>query len=764
VKPLLDLRRFKLSWLKSLLFNPVSLTLGTIVIVCVLYVVGTPILDEIERNWLDLRFRTRGALVPNTAVVLAAIDEKSLAVEGRWPWPRAKIAALIDALSGDGARVIGFDITFAEPDENSRLDLVDKLAHKVDTLRVKVPELSAILQQSRVDADNDRALAEALRRSKAATVLGYFFHMSESEVGHQLDAGAIDRQLHGIAGSKYPLVMFTDQRAAETPLRKAYAPQGNLEMFTAVASSSGFFSVASDPDGVVRSMPLMIGVGDDLFPPLSLLVFWEYLGRPPLVVRVGPAGVEGVNVGERFIPTDELGQMLINYRGPTKTFPQYAISDILEGKLPARTFKDKIVLVGATSIGIGDIRSTPFSPVFPGPEIHANVVDNLLTGDFIARPRWSRIFDLLAIVALPLLVAALLHRLSAFGGLICVLVIFAAFVIAAYELFVVAHVWLNMVYPVFALAATYTMLTLYRYLTEERERRRIKATFQQYVSPEVIEQVLNDPERLKLGGHEQVLTVLFCDLAGFTTYSERYTPTEIIGVLSAYYDRMTEIVFENRGTISAYVGDELMAIFGAPIQETDHARRACMAALAMRAARIVLAEEWAKIGRPPLHARTGINSGPMLVGNYGSKYRFNYSVLGDQVNLASRLEQLNKVYGTDIMLGEGTADLIGNAFQMRELDFVQVKGRKQALKIYELLSSSDRELPKAQQQMLRLYAAALEAYRRKRWERAAGLFREGLEHWPTDAPSRVMIERCRTMGDFALPEDWDGSFEHLTKG
>lgn len=764
LKALFRHRRIKRSGLKGLLLNPTSLTLCTIFVVIGLYAVGTPILDAIELNWLDLRFRTRGPIAPNPNVVLAVIDEKSLEVEGRWPWPRAKIAALVDALSRDGARTIGFDITFAEPDGNSRLDLVDKLAHKVDSLRVKVPELSEILDESRIDADNDRALANALGRSKAAIVLGYFFHMSEAEVGHKLDASAIQRQLRGIASSKYPLVMFTDQSAAEVPLHKAYSPQGNLELFTAVATSSGFFSVASDPDGVVRWMPLVIQAGEDSFPPLSLLAYWHYIGEPPIVVRIGEGGVEGVNVGDRFIPTDELGQLLINYRGPPKTFPHYSISDILGGKLPAGTFKDKIVLVGATSIGIGDIRSTPFAPVYPGPEIHATVVDNMLAGDFLARPRWSRIFDLIAIVTLPLLVLAVLTRLSAFAGLLFVVTLFLAFIGVAYELFVGAHVWLNMVYPVFALAGTYTMLTLYRYLVEERERRRIKETFQHYVSHDVIEQVLNDPGRLKLGGQERVLSVLFSDLAGFTSYSERYSPTEIIGVLSEYYDRMTEQVFANRGTLTAYVGDELMAIFGAPVLEQDHAKLACTAALAMRDARHALAAEWAKVGRPPLAARTGINSGLMLVGNYGSKYRFNYSVLGDQVNLASRLEQLGKPYGVEIMIGEGTADLLGGEFLLRELDKVQVKGRKQALRIYELLAVQGAVLPPNQAEMLSLYAVALAAYRSRSWDEAAAKFGECLALWPQDGPSRAMRERCGLMREAPLPEDWDGSYEHLTKG
>jgi adenylate cyclase len=261
-----------------------------------------------------------------------------------------------------------------------------------------------------------------------------------------------------------------------------------------------------------------------------------------------------------------------------------------------------------------------------------------------------------------------------------------------------------------------------------------------------------------------VLTVLFSDLAGFTSYSERYSPSEIIGVLTEYYDRMTEQIFANRGTLTAYVGDELMAVFGAPVEAKDHAKLACTAALAMRDARHQLADEFAKIGRPPLRARTGINSGLMLVGNYGSKYRFNYSVLGDHVNLASRLEQLGKPYGVEIIIGEGTAELLGADFLLRELDKVQVKGRKQALRIYELLGVRGTALPPRQAEMLSLYAMALETYRSLRWDQASAKFQECLELWPTDGPSRVMRERCRELRESPPLADWDGTFEHLTKG
>jgi adenylate cyclase len=745
------------------LINPTTLTAGTIAIVVALFVSGMPVLDAIELNLLDLRFRARGPIKPLPTVVLATIDERSLAVEGRWPWRRSTIAKLVDRLSEDGAHAICFDVQFAEPDDNVNLTLVDELSRKVDALDIKDARLAQYLQQQQVEADNDQVLAKSLKASRTPVVLGYFFHMRAKDSGLDLRPEEVAARFSEISGSKYPLVYLKDP-SRPVPFITAYAPQNNLPMLTRAASSSGYFSVASDIDGTVRWMPLVIQGGDELFPSLSVLCTWHHLGAPPLAVRVGDTGVNGVQIGDRFIPTDETGQMLINYRGPAKTFPHYSISDILLDNLPKGTFLNKIVIVGATAIGIGDLRSTPFGHVFPGPEVHANVIDNMLAGDFIERPHWSGIFDLLAIVLLGTLVGTALPRMSAIKGFIFVGVLFTAYVSITHYLFVHERVWLNMIYPILALAATYTMLTVYRYVAEERERKRIKETFKQYVSADVIEEALRNPEHLRIGGQEKLLTVLFSDLAGFTAFSENNTPNQVIDILSEYHDRMTERLFEHQGTLIGYIGDELIALFGAPVEQQDQAQRACAAALAMLAQRNALGDEWVKMGRPRLRARTGINTGTMLVGNIGSKYRFTYSVLGDHVNLASRLEQINKVYGTNIIIGEDTARLVSSAFLLRRLDVVRVVGRRQALAIFELLAAAGTELPPEQEKMLRLYAGALDAYRERRFDEALAMFVECRTLRADDGPSRVMAERCRLFKQTPPPDDWDGSFEHMTKG
>jgi adenylate cyclase len=732
-------------------------------VVVALAVWRVAILDQVELRTYDLRLRSRGTRAPSGSVVLAMIDEKSLDVEGRWPWPRSKLAALVDHLSADGARVIAFDIGFLEPDENSGIQLLDRLRGTVATMGLGTSKLDRLFGETRQKIDNDRLLAEAIKKSRAAVILGSFFHMQRSNLNFEFDGSEIDRRLKLLSSSQYPMVRYPAGVAEARAVPRAYAPETNLPLLMDVAASSGYFNVRPDGDGIVRWMPLAIQAGDGLFPPLSLLAAWHFLDKPPLAVTVGRDGIDRIQMGDRVIPTNEAGSLLINYLGPPLTFPHISITDVLRGHVPAGTFRDRIVLVGASATGVYDSRSTPFHPVFPGGEIHATVMDNILTGDFVVRPRWSRLYDVAASVALALFMAAVLPRMGGLLGLVFAGGLFAAYVFAAREAFARFGVWLDVVYPLLALAVVYVLLTVQHYAREQRERRKISGAFGRYVSPEVIEQMLADPSRLRLGGEQKVLTVLFSDLQGFTSFSERSTPHEMFELLSEYYGRMTEQIFACEGMLKEYVGDELMAIFGAPIEHRDHAVRACRAALDMRTHRRRMSEEWVKVGRPPLVARTGVNSGPMLVGNLGSEYRFSYGVLGDDVNLGSRLEGLNKQYGTEILIGENTAELVDGAFRLREVDLVRVVGKQRPTRIFELVALAGASLPEEQEAAFREYAAALAAYREQRWRDAIGLLQEVLRRAPSDGPSRVLLERC---GEFAAsppPPEWDGVFEATKK-
>ena len=411
--------QFFLKFLFSI--HPTFLTLGTILVVVTLYLSGIPILDLIELKTYDLRFLSRGHLPPSPAVVMALVDEKSLDMEGRWPWPRSKFAALVDILSRDGARVIVFDIGFLEPDENFQ---------------------------------NDLALASAIKHSSAAVALGYFFHMNEATLGYRIEQQEIDQELKLIRASKYPLILY-ERVTGSVPFFQAYAPKSNLAMFTEAAASSGYFNLGIDQDSVIRWMPLMIQGGGDLFPSLAVLGAWHYLGKPQLIVKVGRYGVESVQMGDRFIPTDEIGRLLINYLGPAKTFPRFSVSDILSDKLARGTFTDKIVLVGTTAMGTQDLQPTPLSPQYPGVEIHATVIDNILTQRLLTNPQWSRISDLLAIIILGALIGIALPRMSALKGLSYAVGLSIVYIIIAHWLFVHASVWLNIVYPLLVVSTNY---------------------------------------------------------------------------------------------------------------------------------------------------------------------------------------------------------------------------------------------------------------------------------------------------------------------
>jgi adenylate cyclase len=752
---------FSIGRTRSFWLNPAALMVASLLAVLVLYSLNVHILELIELKTYDLRFVSRGPEKPSPAVAMVVIDEKSLEIEGRWPWPRSKMAALIDAISRDGAKVIGFDIIFSEPDENSQMALIEEFRGRLDALAIADPRLRRFMTERRRAADNDLALAEAIKRSKAAVVLGYFFH-DESTLDYRLDPDESERRWQSIAGSAYQRVRRPG-RTDDKVLITAEAPQTNLQAFSDVAASSGYFTLQNDRDGVLRWMPLVIRGGDELFPPLGLLCAWHYLGRPNWTsVEIGPYGIEGVGIGERFVPTDKSGRLLINYLGRPKTFPHFSVADVLAGTVPRGTFKGRIVLVGATATATYDLRNTPFDPRYPGTEVHATVVDNILTQRFMARPEWSRVFDVLAIVAMSALTGVALTRLGPVKGVLFTVGLFVLYVGVARWLFVNARLWLNMVYPLTAALTVYIALTLYHYVAEQRERRRIKSTFKQYVAEHVVEEMTKDPARLRLGGEEKVLTVLFSDLEGFTSYSERYSPHEMTEMLAEYYTLMTEQIFAHRGTLKEYVGDELLAFFGAPIEDAEHARHACETALAMREHRLALVEEWSKIGRPRVRSRTGINSGPMVVGNLGSKYRFAYGVVGDQVNLGSRLEGLNKVYGTEIIVSENTVRLIEPGFVLRELDMVRVLGRKQAIRLYELVGKTGTALDPDHERALSTYAEGLEAYRKAKWSDALALFQEVLTLRRDDGPSRTMAQRCLAY-QVNPPEPWDGVFEQQFK-
>ncbi len=654
-------------------------------LVVVIYFISPPILDMGELKSLDLRFRERGERKAGEKVVIVAIDEKSVNELGRWPWPRTRIAELLKVLSDSGAKTIGFDIVFSEPDQNSGLQTVRDLKEKSISLKLD-GKLLNYLDRMEKGFDTDSALKEAVESSKRA-VLGYFFHFGEGSAINEDDETGKGR---------YSFVRSLEESTA-TPVKEASSMERNIRPVSDAAKELGYFNIFPDKDGTIRWYPLAIKYGDNYYSPLALQLVREYLDGQPLSLVTAGYGVAGIKVGDTDIPSDEQGRLLINYYGPQKSFRHYSFVDVIKGRVPAEAFRDKVVIVGATEIGIFDMRVTPFESVYPGVEIHATVVENILDREFISRPSWFALFDLLSILFIGALLTVSLQRLRALGGFVITTSLMVGYFYFDRYLFIEKGLWLNIVFPFLTFTTVYTAITVYSYFSEEKEKKKVKGAFQYYVTASVMEEILKHPDKLKLGGDEKELSVLFSDIRGFTSISEKIPPEALVGLLNEYFTAMTEIVFKYEGYLDKYIGDAIMAVYGAPVEQEDHTLKACLTAIEMMDMLRHLQKKWESEGLPRIDIGIGINTGKMIVGNMGSRRRFNYTAVGDNVNLASRLEGLTKDYGVPIVISETVYEKVKGELQCRELGSVKVKGKEIPTKVYELIgkAASPFNLPSA---------------------------------------------------------------------
>ncbi|OFW09576.1 MAG: hypothetical protein A3G20_00410 [Acidobacteria bacterium RIFCSPLOWO2_12_FULL_59_11] len=732
--------------------------------------------DNVEARSLDARFQFRGPVQPTSEVVVVAIDQKTIDRLG-WPFARSNYARMLRTLSADGAKAVGFDIDFPFPDRSaasastfSQLEEEYKANHGGRTNEAYLNRLQALREQTDSDAQFAQAIQEA-----GNVVLGHLFFTERADIQH-MEPERIRAYDQVLVFQAYPQVL---KRKSDERYRfflnapDAIAVEPNLPIFASAARSYGAFNFDADNDGTYRRAPVIFHYNDpdrpsieeNFYPSLDIQMVRLYLGVQPqdTIVWFNEAGLEMIELGPKKIYPDQWGNVFINFAGPTQTYPYYSFADVAGGVTPKGTFQDKIVLVGASAIAVGDIRPSPFSKQgYPGVELHANVIDNLLHDNFLKRGFSEERTDLVVLLFVGFvmgilfvlqrpLVSSLLYAVALLGLLSFVFYQFSAH-----------GRWLSLVLPATTLSLNYLGVTSYRVLFEEKEKRKVRGAFSQYVAPGFINQILKDPGRLKLGGEQVDLTVMFSDIRGFTSISEKLTPPELVELLNEYLTAMTEVVFQNRGTLDKYIGDAVMAFWGRPFLDLhDHATWACRAALQMSSQLQALNSGWKSQGRPTMNIGIGINTGPMMVGNMGSQRRFNYTVMGDHVNLGSRVEGLNKEYGTQIIVTEFTYEYVREQFVTRELDLIRVKGKKKPVAIYELLGLASEQV--RYQELLSEFQQGLFAYKAGRWEAAEEIFQALASRHPSDGPTKVLLARCQHFLHEAPQEAWDGVYTMTTK-
>lgn len=605
----------------------------------------TPLLHWLELKTTDWRFLWRGPQKPKSNIVVVAIDEKSLHQEGRWPWPRQKMARLVEQLTQAQPAWMMMDIIFSE------------------------------------ESSEDSELAQAVKKNNRS-ILGYYFYQNESELEKaSLSPQKREESFQNILPSALP-----DISSLHSRLYTTLGVVSNTPLISQSAKSQGFFNVRADSDGVIRKIPLLLLYRNKIFPSMALETF-SYVegGFDPVPVLNNEGSLDGLSLGSRLIPTNHKGEVGINYRGGLEDYPIYSATDVLHGRVTSEQLKGKIVLLGATAIGIYDLRVTPISPNLPGILVQANLMDNLISGDFLVQNTWTRLSALGFMFLTTLFLGFLLPRTRIITGLLTTLFLASAYTLGSKILFDHSLV-VPLAIPDLHLFTTTLGITIYRGLTEEREKKLIRTAFQSYLHPDLVKELTENLKSLKLGGQKTECTILFSDVRNFTSISEKMDPETLVELMNSYFDPVSKVIIAEGGYIDKFIGDAVMAIFGAPKKTTDHALRASRAALAMIKVVNELEPQFKeKYGIKAFRIGVGLNTGQVIVGNIGTKERLNYTVMGDNVNLASRLESANKDLGTEICMSESTYNQIKDQMQGRFISEISVKGKEEKIRVYELI-------------------------------------------------------------------------------
>lgn len=776
--------RYKDSW--AFLFTA---GLACTLLVAWLYVQRPVFLKALDLKVYDLLLRATHTTQTTGVPVIVDLDERSLAMYGQWPWPRYRVALLMAKIREAGALAVGLDIVFAEEDRTSPKVLKEVLKRDLK-VNMGFTGMPAALM------DNDQVLAGVL--GQGPYVLGYYLNFDEG---------------HESAGSSYlHPVSLIEKRSKGAPESKTFmvdAPSvvGNIPTLAKAAKMSGFFNTSPDLDGVYRKTPLFAHHKDKLYPSLSMAALMTALGAKQAVVKVAPEGLESVRVGGYVIPVDEKGQLYTKYRGPRGTFTYISASKVLDGRLKPEELKGKIVFLGTSAAGLKDLRATPFDPVLPGVEVHATVVDNILAQDYIHRPAWAPGLEFLVLLAAGVLATSLLTWARAVWSLIPLCACGAGFWEGARYIMSANGFFVSPLYPLVALGLCFGVLTLLKYWREEGHKKFLHATFASYLSPELIQEMFDNKANPELGGEARVITAFFSDVQSFSTFSEKLNASQLVELLNEYLTAMTDILIQDRGTLDKYEGDAIVAFVGAPMVVPDHALRACRMAVNMQNALVGLRAKWASEKQLPdepernvknyppeewapgdkwpkvvhrMLVRIGLNSGEIVVGNMGSTMRMNYTMMGDSVNLAARLESGAKQYGVYNLISEyvleqpawneqGEEVRVADMVEVRFIDNIAVVGKSEPVKVYELAALKG-DLTDKERELFALFDKGMELYLAMRWDEAIEVFKEAekIERVPEGktTPSRAFIQRCyqfKTDPPVKPGEEWDGVFRMTKK-
>jgi adenylate cyclase len=699
-------------------------------------------LQSVDNRATDVMFRVRGPQPTQDQVAIIDIDEKSLASKelGQWPWPRDKFAKLLRNIHAAKPKAIGLDMVFAEPDRTSLKNYLPRIGKRIGRTITPDPARD----------DNDEILGEAVGDTEA--VVGYLLQMHDDGIPPGDDCPF------------FPEIEVTENKKPN--LKKGYRPILNVMAIEDNAAAAGFFNAEPDDSAMVRRVPLLAEWNDAVFSSLALTVLITGLGVEKVEVPYSEErGAFVVKLGSKEVYVDSEAQIFVNYRGPSGpqggTFPYYSAVDVYRGKLPPEKLRGRYVLVGTSAAGLMDLRATPFTVGGPGVEIHANIIDNFLVGDALWRDTHLELIVTLLLVAVGgiALSAVLAYAGPIWGGLAGICFMLLATVGNYYAFFLNNQV-IGMTWPLVTVLAVCLAVTLANFFTEGKQKRFVRGAFSRYVATEIVDQLMKDPGKLSLDGEEREMTVMFADIRNFTGISEKMAPNDICHLLNDFLTEMTDEIKACLGTVDKFLGDEIMAFWGAPTHDATHAEHSVRAALGMRAQVRVLAKAWSQRGLPLFDMGVGLNSGKVRVGNMGSRDQFNYTVIGDNVNLASRLQGLNKAYGTGIIISQATLDMLPDEFLVRPVDLVRVVGREQPVAIHEPLAidRSDENMAVAAES----FARALQLYRQRKFAEAREII-AALDAEKSEKLYTVYLERLEELSKSPPAEDWDGVFVFTTK-